>query len=79
VWSLREPAQRVGELRVVFVNATTSVIDPIGSEAALVNFENTFRGTFAGKPLPERVHASEIWINEDGRWRQRLYQETPIE
>ena len=35
-------------------------------------------GTFHGKTLPERVLATQIWIQRDGRWVQRLYQETPL-
>lgn len=35
-------------------------------------------GTFHGKTLPERVLATQIWVQRDGRWVQRLYQETPL-
>jgi hypothetical protein len=37
-----------------------------------------YKGTFQGRPLPERVFVSETWEKQDGSWRQQLYQETPI-
>jgi len=50
----------------------------LGDRAAMVNFENALSGTWQGKPLPARVFVTEIWLRQDGTWRQRLYQETPI-
>jgi len=50
----------------------------LGGEAALVNFENSLRGTWRGKPLSPRVYVTEIWLKLDDQWRQRLYQETPL-
>ena len=35
-------------------------------------------GTLHGKTLPRRVLATQIWVQRDGRWVQRLYQETPL-
>lgn len=35
-------------------------------------------GTFHGKALPQRVFATQIWVQRDGKWVQRLYQETPL-
>jgi len=46
--------------------------------AVLVNFESSLAGSWQGKPLPPRVYVTEIWLKRDGKWRQRLYQETPI-
>ena len=56
-----------------------STITPLGPEAAMITYENTYQGTFEGKPLPSRVFVSEIWVKQDGNWLQKLYQETPIE
>ncbi|MEM9471075.1 MAG: nuclear transport factor 2 family protein [Pseudomonadota bacterium] len=36
------------------------------------------QGTFHGKTLPQRVLATQIWVQRDGKWVQRLYQETPL-
>jgi ketosteroid isomerase-like protein len=48
-------------------------------DVALVTFEKSYEGTYKGVPLPSRVVVSEIWLKQDDTWRQRLYQETPIE
>jgi len=50
----------------------------LGDGAALVNFENSLAGSWQGKPFPQRIYVTEIWLKRDGKWRQRLYQETPV-
>lgn len=62
---------------------TTSGVSPLKvtlfrEDAALVNYEQTYSGTYDGKALPSRVAVSQIWLKQDGDWRQLLYQETPI-
>lgn len=59
----------------VFSPSTIKLLAPT---VALVTYENTYEGTFAGEPLPDRVFVSEIWLKQDGAWLQQLYQETPI-
>ena len=54
-------------------------VDLLGNDAALVTFEKSYDGTFEGKPLPKRVFVSAVWEKKDGKWLQRLYQETVIE
>ena len=46
---------------------------------ALITFEKSYTGTYKGTTLPPRVFVSEIWLKKEEGWRQRLYQETPIE
>jgi len=53
-------------------------VKALGGTAVLVTYENSKQGTYAGKPLSPRVFVSQIWVKQDGEWRQRLYQETPI-
>jgi len=55
---------------------TTTVA--LGPNAALVTYENSYRGTFDGAPLSAHVFVTEIWVNSDGDWQQRLFQETPL-
>lgn len=76
--TVKEQLAAFSELKETIVSSTPVDIVPIGPRSALVNFENAFKGTFKGKPLPSRVYVSEIWLIQDGAWRQRLYQETPI-
>lgn len=54
-------------------------IEFLTPDIALVNFEKSYRGSYKGRPLPARVSVSEVWLRQmDGRWLQRLYQETAI-
>jgi hypothetical protein len=50
----------------------------LGSDAAMVTYENSYRGRFGDTPLSEHVFVTEIWVRQDGIWRQRLFQETPV-
>ncbi|MCP4386258.1 MAG: nuclear transport factor 2 family protein [Hyphomicrobiales bacterium] len=55
-----------------------STVTLLAPTVALITYENTYKGTYAGKPLPPKVFVSEIWLKRDGEWLQGLYQETPI-
>jgi hypothetical protein len=50
----------------------------LGTDTALVTYEESYSGTFEGEALPSRVFISQIWVKRDGAWRQRFFQETPI-
>jgi ketosteroid isomerase-like protein len=50
----------------------------LGADAALVTYQQSYSGTYEGKALPPRVFVSQIWLKQDGAWRQLLYQETQI-
>ncbi len=58
-----------------FTPTEVTVLDP---SAVLVTYENSNQGSYAGKPLSPRVFVSQIWVKQDGKWRQQFYQETPI-
>jgi hypothetical protein len=51
---------------------------PLGPEVALVSFRGTLDGTYAGKPLPRDVLVGQVWLRQDGNWREATYQETPL-
>jgi Domain of unknown function (DUF4440) len=57
---------------------TPAKVTVLGPAAVLVTYENSNQGSYAGKPLSPRVFVSQIWVKQDGKWRQQLYQETPI-
>ncbi|MCP4303848.1 MAG: nuclear transport factor 2 family protein, partial [Hyphomicrobiales bacterium] len=44
-----------------------------------ITYENSYEGNYAGTPLSARVFVSQIWLKQDGTWKQQLYQETPID
>ncbi|WP_238013716.1 nuclear transport factor 2 family protein [Dactylosporangium sp. AC04546] len=51
---------------------------PLGPEEALISFRSTLDGTYAGKPVPREVLVGEVWLRQDGNWREATYQETPL-
>jgi hypothetical protein len=66
------------EFKATYFDFTDVKVTVLGPDAAMITFENLYKGTFQGRPLPERVFVSETWVKQDGTWRQQLYQETPI-
>ena len=60
-------------------DAIPPTVSLLGPDAALVTGEQTYRGTFQGNPLPQRVFLSEVWVRVDGQWLQKFYQETIME
>ena len=63
---------KLSEYRIDLLKATT-----IGRDVALVTSHGAIRGTYAGKPVPSRVIVGQVWVKQDGRWREATYQETP--
>ena len=51
---------------------------PIGSDAALVNYENTMEFPHWAKMRYLRVYISELWMKRDGQWKMRHAQETAV-
>jgi len=58
-----------------FIHTTVTILGPA---AVQITFEKHYKGTFEDKPLPPLVFVSESWLKQDGKWRQQLYEETPI-
>lgn len=54
-------------------------ITMLNKETALVSYPLTLKGTYKGKPLPERNVASAIYVLQDGKWLEAFYQETPLD
>lgn len=57
-------------------NETFNVLD---DNAVLLTARFRVEGSFQGKPLPQHIFVSQIWIRESGQWKQKLYQETAID
>ncbi len=53
---------------------SVAFLDP---QTAITSYQVSLKGTFRGNPLPSPVFITEIWVKQDGKWLQRLYQETP--
>jgi hypothetical protein len=69
---------RLDQYKVVQSAFTPAQVKVLGPTAVLVTYETSNQGSYAGKPLSPRVFVSQIWLKQDGEWRQDLYQETPI-
>lgn len=54
-------------------------ISLLAPDIGMVMFTNRYEGTYAGEPGPAKVFVSEIWKKVDGGWKQRSYQETPVD
>jgi hypothetical protein len=54
------------------------VISRLTDDLALQRYVSVRSGSFRGEPLAERVYITILWKLEDGVWRDRLYQETPL-
>jgi len=79
VVTVAEQLDTIGEFKAELFDVTNEDVDLLGGGAAVITFEKSYRGTFMGEPLPERVFVSSLWENVDGKWLQRLYQETAID
>lgn len=53
-------------------------IELIDENTALVTAQSKVSGSFKGKPIPEEIFVTQIWVKREGTWLQLLYQETDI-
>ena len=67
------------ELDVEVYDAIPPTVEMLGPDAALVTYEQSYRGTYRGDPLPGRVFVGETWVRKGNTWLQKFYQETVIE
>jgi len=51
----------------------------LAPDVALRTFFADWKGSFKGRPLPDRVYVSEILVNRNGKWLERFYQVTTVE
>ena len=66
-------------LDIEVYDAIPPTYEMLGTDAALVTYQQSYRGTFEGNPLPGRVFVGEIWVQKGNTWLQKYYQETVIE
>lgn len=65
------------DIRYSGYDATDPTIAFLDPQTAITSYQVSLKGTFRGNPLPSPVFITEIWVKQDGKWLQRLYQETP--
>ena len=66
-------------LDIEVYDAIPPTYEMLGADAALVTYQQSYRGSFEGNPLPDRVFVGEIWVRKGNTWLQKYYQETVIE
>lgn len=70
--------EAIGALERKAFDLTPVDVVLIAPGAALVTYQQSYTGTYQDEPLPPRVFVTQIWLDQDGKWLQRLYQESPI-
>ena len=50
----------------------------LGPDVALRTSIFTLKGSYKGKPLPEKVFATEVMVKRNGKWLERLFQATAL-
>jgi hypothetical protein len=76
---IAEQIETLDDFKARLFDVTNEKVDLLGDSAALIMFEKSYEGTFKGAPLSKRVFVSSLWEKSDGKWLQRLYQETAID
>jgi hypothetical protein len=77
--TLNEQVDTFEQLERAHFDYSPIEVELLSPDIALVTFEKSYSGTYKGVTLPPRVFVSEVWLRQSGMWRQRIYQETPIE
>ena len=70
----------INDLKQLTVNDATFTdwkMLPIDSDALVLTYSATIKGSFKGKEFPPGPYlASSAWVNRDGKWQAFFYQET---
>lgn len=77
-YSVDEQIATLPELDYKVFDSSGRTISLLGEDAALITERSTIEGSFKGEPLARHVFISEVWVRQDGKWLQRLYQETAV-
>lgn len=78
-YSVDEQIETLPQLDFNVTGVGERQISMVGDDAALVTQRVSVEGSFRGRPLPADIFVSQLWVREDGRWLQRLYQETAVD
>ena len=47
-------------------------------DMVIITYQANQKGTWKGKTLPSHIMVSSVWANQNGKWLEVLYQETPV-
>lgn len=76
---LEEQFARFADIQYTSYDTTDPTIEFLDPRTAITNYRVALDGTARGVPLASPVFVTEIWVKRDGKWLQKLYQETPID
>ncbi len=54
-------------------------VETLGQDVALLRFTAEMSGSFKGQALPSKAEITILWQKVEGKWLERLYQETPLD
>lgn len=78
-YSVSEQIDTLPDLIYDVTDISSETYDVLDDNAVLLTARFRVEGSFQGKPLPQHIFVSQIWIRENGQWKQKLYQETAID
>jgi len=70
--------REVDESVVQDYNLQLFQVDPIGSDAALVTYENVIQFPAKSRNRYEKIFVSEIWLKRHGQWKAWRYQASRV-
>jgi|GEM_PF-5544224 len=73
-----EQMAELSKLRYSVIEFGEPTVSMIDTATALVIVEMIIEASLDGVPQPGKLIVSQIWVNRDGEWLQRLYQETAV-
>lgn len=76
--SVDEQMKELTKLRYSVVEIGEPTVSMIDTATALVIVGMNIEASLDGVPQPGKLIVSQIWVKRDGKWLQRLYQETAV-
>jgi len=73
-----EQMAELSKLRYSVIEFGEPTVSMIDTATALVIVEMIIEASLDGVQQPGKLIVSQIWVNRDGEWLQRLYQETAV-
>src|SRR5690349_7351629 len=61
-----EQIASIADTKVTEYKFAGVAINMLAKDVALVRYEVTMAGTYKGRPLPSRVYAAAVWVNQAG-------------
>lgn len=76
--TLDEQLRTLPDLKYDTYSAGPMTATARGDGCVVLNYALKAQGTFRGVPIPSDCHVSAVWVRNDGRWQELLYQETEV-